>query len=645
MEPHPKRRRLGTTALNQDPGLSTEVPPAEPHAHMSSLFEGFGVSNSNGNFSVGGDLKVYTNLHSNEIDLVNARSMLFQSLKFDRMDARELSIKKAHANTCGWIVQTESYKQWEEQGLPQSKKFLWIKGKPGAGKSTLMKFLLGQKQSRIRKMNHIRLISFFFNARGNDLERSTVGMYRSLLFQLLERSRELWHVLDNVRPSHQWTVESLKSLLEEIIRELKDISVICIIDALDECDEDEIRDMVRFLSGLIETGSRLSVCFASRHYPHITVKNGLGIILEERDEHQQDIAKYLSSALQIGQGTFAEQISFELQKKARGAFMWVVLVVDILNREYDAGRNHSLHERLQQLPEDLNELFRDILTRDSKHQKDLLLCIQWVLFAKFPLTPKQLYFAILSGSEPDHLPGCHSDQSSEDVMQKYILSTSKGLVECTKSKGATIQFIHESVRDFLLKDHGLSRIFPDLGENIYGWSHEAIKKCCFAYMRMADLRRLQDSPRNEAVERFPLLEYANNGVLYHADQAEDHNIHQDGFLTEFPWSTWISHYNVLQRVKTCRYKPRVTPLYIFAEAGMPSLVRAHSRMCQQSCFQIEDQRYGCPVLAAIIAKNDTTVEVMLELQPEFLPNFSFADFVRVCREISASRTLRAKNVL
>lgn len=629
MEPLPKRQRLDATTATRKTALSSEAHPGESRAHTSSYFDGAGVSNSHGNFRVSGDLVVNNNsLLPRDTDIDNARSMLLQSLKFDQMDARHLSIKKAHANTCSWVVQTKSYKQWEEQSSPQSK-FLWIKGKPGAGKSTLMKFLLGQKESRIRKMrSHIRLISFFFNARGNDLERSIVGMYRSLLSQLLHRSPQLERLLDNLRPSHQWTdqwtVETLESLFEEAIQELKDTSVVCIIDALDECDENEIRDMIRFLSGLVETGSRLSVCFASRHYPHITLETALNIILEERDEHQRDIATYLNSALRIGQGSLAEQISSELQEKACGIFMWVVLVVDILNREYDDGRKHSLRERLQQIPGDLHALFRDILTRDLKHRDELLLCIQWVLFAKYPLTPMQLYLGILAGSEPHYLPRCHSDDCSEDDVQRYILSTSKGLAESTKSTSPTIQFIHESVRDFLLKEDGLSRVFPDIGANIDGWSHEAIKKCCLAYMSMEELLKLEGSSRDESIERFPLLEYANNGVLYHADQAHDHGIRQDDFLTEFPQPAWVKHHNVLQKHDVRRYTPTVTLLYILAEAGTPALVRAQP--WRQSCFEVEDERYGCPILAATTARNNTTVEVMLELQAERLPNFSFSNF-------------------
>jgi hypothetical protein len=70
-----------------------------------------------------------------------------------------------------------------------------MRGKAGAGKSTMMKFVyLETKKVKKRSM---AVVSFFFNARGDYLERSISGMYRSLLLQLLQEFSDLQSVLDN----------------------------------------------------------------------------------------------------------------------------------------------------------------------------------------------------------------------------------------------------------------------------------------------------------------------------------------------------------------------------------------------------------------------------------------------------------------
>lgn len=58
-----------------------------------------------------------------------------------------------------------------------------------------MKFAVGDA----RKATTETVISFFFNARGEDLEKSTLGMYRSLLFQILKAISDLQIVLDCLR--------------------------------------------------------------------------------------------------------------------------------------------------------------------------------------------------------------------------------------------------------------------------------------------------------------------------------------------------------------------------------------------------------------------------------------------------------------
>jgi hypothetical protein len=55
--------------------------------------------------------------------------------------------------------------------------------------------------------------------------------------------------------------------------------------------------------------------------------------------------------------------------------MWVVLVVDILNKEHNRGRVYALWQRLQEIPGDLHDLFWDILTRDTHKKDELVLCI------------------------------------------------------------------------------------------------------------------------------------------------------------------------------------------------------------------------------------------------------------------------------
>ncbi|KAF3023650.1 hypothetical protein E8E14_013224 [Neopestalotiopsis sp. 37M] len=628
MEPErlAKRPRLHEPTANDQAGPVPQASSSswQEHHHGSNHLGGTGLQHQNGHIHVNRDLIIGNSATSN--DTYDHRKLLLESLAFDQIDSRQASIKKAFRNTCRWFLQTPVYKEWEDKDPSQDENhFLWIKGKPGAGKSTLMKFLYQHLQPKSKKANHV-LISFFFNARGHDLEKSTVGLYRSLLFQLLEKQPDLLDTLDIPRRDRDWDLDSLKSMFEQAIQNLEQTPVVCLIDALDECDEEEVREMVDFFADLVFTQAQLSICFASRHYPHITIDTGLSIILENQEKHEEDIATYLGKALRIGHDQLAEKIRLDLQEKASGVFMWVVLVVDILNKEYDAGRKHTLREKLKQLPANLHELFRDILTRDSNHQGALLLCIQWVLFAKRPLTPKELYFAILSGYEPEHLETCHSGDISDEDTYKYILNNSKGVVESTKGKTSTIQFIHESVRDFLLKEDGLGQIFPDLKNNIPGQSHDALKHCCITYMNAGTKIEAKPRIRIAAFEKPkpPFLEYAIYSILYHAEQAESHNVSQSEFLAQFSRQEWIRQRNLFEKHKSRHYTPNASLSYILAESNTPALIRAQPS--RRSLLDVEDERYVLPILAAMATKSSAAVQTMLEIEAEQSANISWTYF-------------------
>ncbi|CAO2651387.1 Nn.00g039570.m01.CDS01 [Neocucurbitaria sp. VM-36] len=560
---------------------------------------------------------------------------LLESLKFDQIDARQKTIKKAHAKTCKWLLKHTQYCNWlDTTKLDEHHGFLWIKGHPGTGKSTLMKFASVNARTTMKNRT---VLSFFFNARGEDIEKATIGVYRSLLLQLFEQLPVLQSVFQSLSLStasvstssfsmgHQWDLESLKTLLEQAILALGQSSVVCFIDALDECDEDQIRDMIRFFEhiGDLAVSNRICfrVCFSSRHYPHITIRNGLVLVLEGQEGHSQDITNYIETELKIEKSKTAQQIRADLQEKSSGIFMWVILVVEILNKESDRGRIHTLRQRLQDIPRDLHELFRDILTRDGQNQEGLVLCIQWVLFAKQPLSPTQLYLAIRSGIET--VSEWDSEEITEEVIKRYLLDSSKGLAESTVSKVPKVQFIHESVRDFLLKDDGLKKIWPDLGDNLQAQSHERLKQCCLNYISVDVTITLKISDhlpkantaeaaamRTTADKTFPFMEYAVHNVLYHADAAEGGGITQTQFLDSFPLRRWVTLDNLFEKYQVRRHTDNVSLLYVLAELNLANLIKVCSSISQY--MDVEDERYGCPLFAAAATGSDAAIGALIQ---------------------------------
>ncbi|KAJ5377952.1 uncharacterized protein N7496_005361 [Penicillium cataractarum] len=535
------------------------------------------------------------------------RQRLLESLRFEQIDSRKLTIKTAHAKTCKWFLSHPDYKTWLDPSmLSQHHGFLWISGKPGAGKSTIMKFAYTNTKNKARRQGSV-VASFFFNARGEYLEKSVFGMYRSLLLQLLEGYPILQSVLDESDLIHDQngcpSLNVLKDVFCDAVLALGTKSFTCFVDALDECDEQQVVEMVQYFEDLAEQS-------ASR---------GAG--------HSEDLEAYVSSHLQIEDPAIIDELQPQLLGKAAGVFMWVVLVVDILNKEHRRG-GLSLRRRLAEIPSDLSELFKDILRRDNENVEDLLLCVLWILYAKRPLQPKEFYHALWSGLSlkglVDDRPPTSEDPDSKDSLNRFnrcVISSSKGLAEITtKSKKPIVQFIHESVRDFLIKDKGLQQMWPELGLDPEGPSHEMLKQCCNLYTNhvsppiVAKLQDEEDINREHEVRRpYPFLEYACQHIFYHSDAAAS-SVPQDEFLDTFQTYDWILINNLLEKLMSQTYRSSASDAsldYILADIGCPNLIRARLKHNPDVHRRSPAERYKYPLFAALAAGNKETVAALL----------------------------------
>lgn len=537
--------------------------------------------------------------------------------------------------------------------------FLWINGKPGAGKSTLMKFLVHRMEMTSSREP---TVSFFFNARGGDMEKTTVGMYRSLLYQLLVKLPDLQTILDDSNfdlhgqsADIEWHPNLLRRLFSNAVAKLGKRRLYCFIDALDECDPKEVAEMVddfeNFEQCALETGVQLYICFSSRPYPFIYVQYGRRLSLELQYGHAEDMETYVQSKLKIGTTEGTADVKAKILEKADGVFMWVFLVVGILNQEYNAGQLLAVNKRLETIPPKLSELFQDILSRDQQDMDTLLLCIQWILFAEHPLTPEEFYLAVLAGLK--NLDEEATFQLENDRIFRFVLNYSKGLAEITTSKDQRVQFIHESVRDYLLKDGGLRHFWPDLAENFESSSHDRLKECCFVYLdhirsifrseRESDgtteLRPIvervlspwePDIPKAKSEEakklrqlvssKMPFLQYATQNVLYHANAAAL-GVSQDTFLERFPASEWICWNNLFEIHQNHRYDWLSSILYIFADRNLAVLIRT---MCQQGwttlTFGDRYNRYKYPIYAAFAQGHRESARELLRTKEGSLPS-------------------------
>ena len=124
--------------------------------------------------------------------------MVIDSIRYAQITERRSKIPEAHARTFRWVFNEKmalgpgwtNFAEWCRDSQQLGRLF-WISGKPGSGKSTLMRFI----QDDDRTTTHLRTWAghktiltancFFWNP-GTKLQKSQAGMLRSLLYGLLQ---------------------------------------------------------------------------------------------------------------------------------------------------------------------------------------------------------------------------------------------------------------------------------------------------------------------------------------------------------------------------------------------------------------------------------------------------------------------------
>ncbi|VUC30839.1 unnamed protein product [Clonostachys rosea] len=159
-----------------------------------------------------------------------------EDLASDELHLRMDSIEEPFEDTFNWIFEMPLFCKWLQEGSG----LFWINGKPGSGKSILMKHIYNNKQTWEllhdwrRSTGEIKEIKagFFFHYRGTPLQKSFEGILRSLLLQLLDPHFkafwERWGILTWLQEEEQnamMRIEDLTKKLENPAKSWADATV------------------------------------------------------------------------------------------------------------------------------------------------------------------------------------------------------------------------------------------------------------------------------------------------------------------------------------------------------------------------------------------------------------------------------------
>lgn len=339
----------------------------------------------------------FTDVIQRQIDQ-RCQQRILDSLWYRMLEHRRNSVSEAHPGTLDWAlhppadnVKWDNLSQWLQSGSG----IYWILGKAGSGKTTLMKHLYDSSVaccllSKWAKSEQLIIPHFFFWNLGTPEQKTQYGLYRGLLYYIFKDNPslipamlpEMWREAHNdSSPANRTSLETQTSVLdlpteEEMKLAFRRLKAHCkaafcfFIDGLDEYSGDPFR-LITFLEELIS--SKIKVVVSSRPIPSCCQAFKRRPQLRLQDLTQNDIKKYVHDIIALHphtetiiemDSTIVDKIQDELTHKASGVFLWVVLACRSLIQGFAAYDSpEELQQRLDELPPELNDLFKHILQR------------------------------------------------------------------------------------------------------------------------------------------------------------------------------------------------------------------------------------------------------------------------------------------
>lgn len=404
-------------------------------------------------------------------DISKTREKFLKSLI--RFDPRDILRETASPckNSCEWILDCPEFRDWMTNSYCP---VLWLFGVPGVGKTVMSRYLHAYLMKREASTLVRPIVGFFFCDNKVPERRTSLALLRSLLFQILQRDKELLryigedamesHLEQLKDPSTQPDSELWDSLVK-IVQRSRDREFWVVIDALDELVADSRDDVLIQIQRAVDEdlNGRLKVLFTDRQEPRHQFKD-VALINLENPNVQQSVRYFIHEKVQGLCGKISgipektqKGIEQEIAMMADGVFLHASLAWANFSQGVTDWSPRMIKVRLaelRKLPSNIESYYCGLLRQipaDFRIKARRAFC--WVIGAKAPLSITELQHAVTV--EVEH----HSwDDLKDDLGYNFESSFQQACAYLLKvGKDGRVGLAHQTVKELLYESSKTAR--------------------------------------------------------------------------------------------------------------------------------------------------------------------------------------------
>ena len=413
-----------------------------------------------------------TNVYFPQSSAVQEEIRCCQLLKTSDYELHKDIIPKRHPATCRWALDDPAFEKWRDDSTTGH--ILWVTADPGCGKSVFVKSvidegLLNSKLSSPSPREVPNTICYFFFKRGVQEQDSLANALCAILHQLVTNQSQLRRYIvaawEQVGERLITECSTLRRVLRQACQDTTARPIVCIFDALDECQRKDHEVFIQMLSEWQRNLPRVKLLMTSRPFGNlgslVSIANGIEAVRIQGENHNAELLKEVDVVVnsEINEWVTStmlapnevDELRASLSRLNQRTYLWWQLakkdVRELCHVRTDIDSS-TLSLLISRIPKNVDTAYRRMIMNIPKlAMQTARQLFSIMLVRREPLTLSE----VVRMSTLVKLCGCGGFPFTildEDQVHELIRRCCGSFVYVHDSK---LHFFHATARDFLLR--------------------------------------------------------------------------------------------------------------------------------------------------------------------------------------------------